>query len=465
MRDTHASVAPGSSGASKAPDTIAAATDDELLRRLGELLRDSRRTEADLVAHIGEVDRRRLYAREASPSMFSYCTRVLHLSGAEAYLRITAARAARVHPVLLAMLADGRLHLSGIAKLAPHLTGENCDAILGRATHRSKREIEELVAELDPRPDAPPTVRRLPGVKAGTLRAGWAGPAPRDVPGEAPPEPPRTTRGEGSGEVPGEAAGETSASAGGLRPGGVGPAGLLGAVGPVWPAVGRARAESPERQQAPTRSVVEPLAPARYRVQFTASAALREKLERLQALLRADIVDGDLGAVIDRAVTETLRRLEARRYGRTSAHTSTPPNTPLSTPTSALTSAPTGSRHVPAAVRRAVHERDGVRCRYVDEAGRRCPERHQLEYHHVHPFGMGGPHSLANVRLLCRAHNLRAAEQDYGRKVIDRHLRPILRAGAEVERGLKWHASERERGSPAGNDSARTGTLDWTRSR
>jgi hypothetical protein len=55
--------------------------DDELLRRLAALVRESRHTEADLVAHIGEVDARRLYAREASPSMFQYCTERLHLSG------------------------------------------------------------------------------------------------------------------------------------------------------------------------------------------------------------------------------------------------------------------------------------------------------------------------------------------------------------------------------------------------
>jgi hypothetical protein len=143
-------------------------SDDELLRRLAELLRRSRRVESDLVAHIAEVDERRLYAREASPSMFAYCTEVLHLSEAEAYFRITAARASREHPLLLAMLADGRLHLSGIARLAPHLTRENRDALLARAAHRSKRQIEELVAELAPRPDAPALIRKLPGRRPAT---------------------------------------------------------------------------------------------------------------------------------------------------------------------------------------------------------------------------------------------------------------------------------------------------------
>ena len=137
--------------------------DDELLRRLHELVAHSRGTEADLVAHIGEVDERKLYARSAFPSMFVYCMQALHLSEAEAYRRITVARAARKHAVLLAMLRDGRIHLSGMALLVPLLTPENRDAVLERATHKSKRQIERLVAELAPKPDVPSVMRKLPG--------------------------------------------------------------------------------------------------------------------------------------------------------------------------------------------------------------------------------------------------------------------------------------------------------------
>ena len=138
-------------------------SDDELLRRLSELLSRSRQVEAELVAHIGEVDERRLYAREACSSMFAYATDVLHLSEHEAYERITTARASRRYPLLLEMLRDGRLHLSGIGKLAPHLTEEN-----QRGPPRPSRapdqasEIEELLAELSPRPDAPSVMRKLP---------------------------------------------------------------------------------------------------------------------------------------------------------------------------------------------------------------------------------------------------------------------------------------------------------------
>jgi hypothetical protein len=126
-------------------------SDDDLLLRLRELTVQSRRVEAELVAHIGEVDERRLYAREACSSMVSYCTEVLHLSEAESYFRIAVARASRKHPVLLTMLGDGRLHLSGVATLAPLLTEEKSESVLARATHKSKRQIEELVAELAPK--------------------------------------------------------------------------------------------------------------------------------------------------------------------------------------------------------------------------------------------------------------------------------------------------------------------------
>jgi hypothetical protein len=131
-------------------------SDDDLLLRLSELVHQSRRVEADLVAHIGEVDERRLYASRACSSMFVYCVEVLHLSEAEAYLRIAVARAGRRFPVLLCMLGDGRLHLSGIAVLVPHLTAENCESVLGQAA-QVKRQIEELAVTAS-RP-TPSTIR------------------------------------------------------------------------------------------------------------------------------------------------------------------------------------------------------------------------------------------------------------------------------------------------------------------
>ena len=50
--------------------------------------------------------------------MHAYCIEVLHLSEPETALRIHVARASRKHPMLLEMLRDGRIHLSGIALAA-----------------------------------------------------------------------------------------------------------------------------------------------------------------------------------------------------------------------------------------------------------------------------------------------------------------------------------------------------------
>jgi len=68
----------------------------------------------------------------------------------------------------------------------------------------------------------------------------------------------------------------------------------------------------------------------------------------------------------------------------------------------------------------------------VDDQGRRCKERHWLEFHHRHPFGLGGEHSVENIRLMCRAHNAYLADCDYGREAMTRHRRPRGRASAST---------------------------------
>jgi hypothetical protein len=153
-------------------------------------------------------------------------------------------------------------------------------------------------------------------------------------------------------------------------------------------------------------ATVEPLAPARYRIQFTASRALRNKLEELQALMRSSVPDGDLAAVIETAVSEKIERLKARRLAAT-----TMPRTTL-----ARSDTRPGPRHIPAAVKRAVRERDGDRCAYVDSQGRRCGERRSLQFHHRHPHGYGGDRSVGNIALRCGGHNRYEAERDYGRR-------------------------------------------------
>src|SRR5688572_3945619 len=111
-------------------------------------------------------------------SLFTYCTQVLHLSEHAAYGRIEAARAARKWPAVLELLADGSVHLTAIGLLAPHLTAENHQQVLAAARHRSKREVEEIVASLRPQPPVPASVRRLPAPKALVAGRRAASPTP-----------------------------------------------------------------------------------------------------------------------------------------------------------------------------------------------------------------------------------------------------------------------------------------------
>ena len=129
-------------------------SDETLLRGLAALVSQDRATTAALLAHIAEVDERRLYLPAGYDSMFSYCVGELHLSEEAAFKRIHAARTARRFPAIFVAVAEGRLHLSAVVMLAPHLTEGNADELLAAATHQTKSGIERLLAERFPRPEA-----------------------------------------------------------------------------------------------------------------------------------------------------------------------------------------------------------------------------------------------------------------------------------------------------------------------
>ena len=49
-----------------------------------------------------------------------------------------------------------------------------------------------------------------------------------------------------------------------------------------------------------------------------------------------------------------------------------------------------------------MEKRDGGRCTFRDRYGRRCTKRHDLEFHHLKPFGLGGDHRPEGLALMCR---------------------------------------------------------------
>ncbi len=73
-----------------------------------------------------------------------------------------------------------------------------------------------------------------------------------------------------------------------------------------------------------------------------------------------------------------------------------------------------GKRYIPAAVRRAVNERDDGQCTYVGPSGRRCESTRFLEFDHIQEIARGGASTTDSLRLRCREHNQLAAECTYG---------------------------------------------------
>ncbi len=136
-------------------------SDREVVERLEQLLRQERRLTAAVLVHLGEVEARRLYLPAACSSMFGYCTRVLGMSEDQAFKRIRAARAVRRFPVVGAAVEDGRVHVSGVVLLAPHLKDENAEELVAEASGKSKAEIEVLLARRAPRPDVAARVDRV----------------------------------------------------------------------------------------------------------------------------------------------------------------------------------------------------------------------------------------------------------------------------------------------------------------
>jgi hypothetical protein len=344
-------------------------SDAELVSHVQRLAGRGRQTTAELIAHLAELETRRLHLAAGYGSTFSYCRHVLLLSEHEAYHRIVAARTVRRFPLTLDLLAEGVVNLTTVKLLAPHLTEENHARVLESARGLSRRRVEELVTSLAPRPDVPISIRKLP--------------EPRPM--AAPPAP----------TAPANDAAPDSASS--LMPVVAPTLALATTPGATAPALARAGAPGATASPVVARpnaapAVVSPLSPDRYKLQLTIRGAVLETLELAKDLLRHAIPSGDDAAILERALKTLVAELTRQKFavcdrprpGR---------------------SVGDGSRHIPADVKRAVFLRDLGRCAFVGAGGRRCGERAFIEFHHVRPYADDGVATIENIELRCRRHN------------------------------------------------------------
>ena len=312
-------------------------SDSEVLSSTVALIGERRRITAALVAHLAEIDQRRIHLRESYSSLYDFCTNKLEMSSGSACRHINGARLGQQFPVVLEHLRDGTLSLTNLELLRKHLTPDNHAELFAAAGRKKREQVAEMLAARFPRPDVPDRI------------------LPTDT---AP-----LTLGLHTDAVPSNAASPAAAP----------------------------------------RGRVQPLSETRYLVQFTASEALRQKIERVLDLTSHSNPARELSVAVERALDLLLAKLEREKQGKTSR--------------------PRKSRGVrpgdiSAETRRIVTERDGGRCTYVGPDGRRCTAKGFLQYEHIEPRGLGGAGDEFNITTRCFGHNKLAAEDVYGKEFV-----------------------------------------------
>jgi hypothetical protein len=360
-------------------------SDDALELRLRKLLAAGARTEALVVAHLAEVECRRLHVRSGYRSLFEYCLVALGFSEFEAVFRISAARTTRNFPLAFELLERGELHLSGLHLLRSHLTPDNHVELLGAARLKSKRDIEKLIAARFPRPGIPANVRpfaRMEPLSSGRYRLELMIDEPLKEKLERACD--RLSHVNPSRDLARVLDRALDALMRQLDKGRLGKPRLdAGAAGPPGHDVAGAAAGSGGE-----------------------GIADQETAAGDDANMAGIVAPSEKGAELEGMLTTTP---------------SSNVEVEASENIAPLRKGPAAARsHIPWRVARAVAERDEHRCTFVSSGGIRCGARGFLQLHHEQPWARGGADTIDNLRLLCAAHNALLAEQDFGREVVAR---------------------------------------------
>jgi len=344
--------------------------------RLADLLKNERHAMADFLVALAEFDRRRGWMTLGHANLFDFLCRNLRLSKGTAFYRQVAVGLIQRYPEVVEPLRDGRLCVTALHALSKAITPANCAEVLPRFFHLSKQDARELAAELVPAPVVP---RReiVTAVRTAPLSAAAA--APAVVSARAP-----------------ESATSTAAT----------PSQDSQPVGKLCP-------EGVESPPAPaSRLAVEPLTATESRLHITVSRPFLKKLEAARLALSHSMPGADAEAILSAGLDLLLSR-DAKRKGLVEKPRPAPANVP---------EAP-GAVYVPAAVRRAVWERDQGCCQFPLDSGGICGSKLRPELDHLQLRSRGGTPTIENLRVVCRFHNEFSARQDLGDAVMDRYTR------------------------------------------
>ena len=486
--------------------TVSMLPDQVLLEQTRMLARHEQALQLSVLDHLREIDARRLYLRRGFSSLFDYTVRELHYTEAAAWRRIKAMRLCRETRGVRERLQDGSLNLSNAALLqnsferwersgggplaagptaagrgaagsgaagtsaapragsapaaapgkaagapVPVLDAHARQELVERAMGKSTRQVQQMLAEVDPEAAAPAERLRPLGDGRWELKAVVDAECQRGlqqlrellshvdphltvgqlvgrlvregVERYDPSRPPRRKRRKSdpaadgcSAETAGrEPADRVAAAAAAENPRRAGKAGApttspsalkqsakptaVGTSPAVLPAGGGSGEASPMRGLGPQpgsrTSAPKCVAPRAERAGSAGDAVATEPTSAPKARVAAGSSIPEqsahgAGSAEPTSAAQLGVAGGAGSAGRTSA---------------AMSGKPSG-RSIPAAVRREVWRRDQGCCSYVDRyTGRRCGSRFFLEIDHIVPVAQGGAAEPANLRLRCSAHH------------------------------------------------------------
>jgi hypothetical protein len=342
-------------------ETLEKLSTEELDQSIEKLVLVEKRHVALMIAHIAEIARRKGHLERGYQSLFDYCTRRLNLSEGSVWLRIQVANVCRRFPQILVALAENRLSLTVAGLLAPALTEDNVEKLLSDCAGMTKRQAEEYLVALRPKPVFTPSIRKTPSPPAAD---------PRPL------------------------------------------------LQKTFSQCTSSEATMPRPACKVSPSILEPARPETFNFRFAADRKFKEKFERLAEVLgvenpllhMAEIMERALDIALDK---KDMKRKLARRLERK----------PRKADNSRYKPRPDEvSRYIPTQTRERVYERAGYQCEYRGPDGTRCRSRTGLEIEHTLPFALHRSHNEKHLRLYCGPHNRLAAERVFGAAFIQKKI-------------------------------------------
>lgn len=352
--------------------------DHELLLSTKTLVARERELATDVLRHLAEIERRKLYADLKFPSLFEYAVRELGYSEAAASRRIQAMRLVKEIPEVEAKIQSGALSLSNISQAQVFfrelkrteptrvVSREEKTAVLDKLEQKSAREAKQVLVAMNPAAALPREWVRQIDLEHTELRF----------------------------VVTTEIQAKLQEVRSLLGPRG----GSLSLAELVAEMASAATQHLAERKFGKKRIQAEV---SQLAISETTEAQTAHSGSECGVKITPRTSDvGSAQAGFSRALSSTSLKSSSHVGSEQAAK---PEPTPR----------PTHTRYIPQAVKHAVWRAAGGKCSC-------CGSRSNLQFDHIHPVALGGTSAPGNLQLLCGSCNLRRGVKTFGTRSMQR---------------------------------------------